>query len=175
MLKLKALLAKILSWAGFKFDWSEYTTNNTTDTWVPVFRNEIIQHRVIPANYNRVPNVGSAEGTNSSLTRTGTGYTDLCSLSYTTNTGRFIVIARAVIKTSRYTSNALIRLDGNQAGYWSNTNSTSYMVVNPLLYTGSQTPGSTHTITLSITAQDSGTTCTSADYHKPWILVFDIP
>lgn len=48
MLKIKALLAKILNWSGFAYDWSEWETNNTTDTWVPVFREGKIQHRVIP-------------------------------------------------------------------------------------------------------------------------------
>lgn len=48
MLKIKALLAKIVNWYGFRFDWSEYATNNTTDTWVPVFNGWKIQHRVIP-------------------------------------------------------------------------------------------------------------------------------
>lgn len=49
MLKLKALIAKIVNWYGFRFDWSEQATNNTTDTWVPVFTaSGKIQHRVIP-------------------------------------------------------------------------------------------------------------------------------
>ena len=30
-------------------------TNNTTDTWVPVFKDSIIQHRVIPTCYNTSP------------------------------------------------------------------------------------------------------------------------
>lgn len=50
MLKIKALLGKILSWYGFRFDWSEHATENTTDMWVPVFNYEKIQHRVIPRN-----------------------------------------------------------------------------------------------------------------------------
>ena len=48
MLKVKALLSKILNWSGFGYDWSEWETNNTTDTWVPVLRGKKIQHRVIP-------------------------------------------------------------------------------------------------------------------------------
>lgn len=50
MLKIKALLGKILNWYGFRFDWSKQATNNTTDTWVPVFREKEIQHRVVPRN-----------------------------------------------------------------------------------------------------------------------------
>lgn len=50
VLKLKELLAKILGWAGFRLDWSEYETNNTTNTWVPVFVGNKLQHRVIPIN-----------------------------------------------------------------------------------------------------------------------------
>lgn len=49
MLKLKALLSKILSWAGLKYDWSYFNTTNTTDTWVPVTSAEKVYHRVIPA------------------------------------------------------------------------------------------------------------------------------
>ncbi len=41
-------------WGADNDVWSGYTldinTNNTTDTWVPVFRNSTIQHRVIPAD-----------------------------------------------------------------------------------------------------------------------------
>lgn len=50
MLKIKALLAKILNWSGFTFDWSEWETNNTIDTWVPVFVDGKIQHKVVPRN-----------------------------------------------------------------------------------------------------------------------------
>ena len=52
MLSVKKTLANLLNWFGFRFDWSEYTTNNTADTWVPVFVAGKIQHRVIPKQYN---------------------------------------------------------------------------------------------------------------------------
>lgn len=48
MLDIKKTLAKILNWEGLKYIW-DINTNNTTDTWVPVMRNQNIQHRVIPA------------------------------------------------------------------------------------------------------------------------------
>ena len=65
MLKLKALLAKILSWAGLQYDWSEQGVNNTTDTWVPVFRGYKIQHRVIPAKVMSVVTTTRSGTTNS--------------------------------------------------------------------------------------------------------------
>lgn len=52
MLGVKEVLSKILNWSGFRLDWSEYGTNNTTDTWVPVFTGTKLQHRVIPNNAN---------------------------------------------------------------------------------------------------------------------------
>lgn len=50
MLDVKKTLSKMLNWFGFRFDWSEYDTNNTADTWVPVFTDGKIQHRVLPSN-----------------------------------------------------------------------------------------------------------------------------
>lgn len=50
VLKLKDLLSKLVNWAGFKLDWSEYETNNTTNTWIPVFVGTKIQHRVLALN-----------------------------------------------------------------------------------------------------------------------------
>ena len=47
MLDVKALLAKMLTNGVFNLKW-ETATNNTTDTWVPVFRSGAVQHRVIP-------------------------------------------------------------------------------------------------------------------------------
>ena len=49
MLNVKKLLAKILSWGGFKYDWS-MNTPNTSDTWVPVLDGDghTMKHRVIP-------------------------------------------------------------------------------------------------------------------------------
>lgn len=46
---LKKLLNKILNWSGFELTW-DWRTNNTTDTWIPVFAGTAIQHRAIPAN-----------------------------------------------------------------------------------------------------------------------------
>lgn len=40
-------------------------TNNTTDTWVPVFNGSTIQHRVIPAAYNNAPSTLSVNYANS--------------------------------------------------------------------------------------------------------------
>lgn len=65
MLKMKALLSKILRWAGLQYDWSEQDVNNTTDTWVPVFRGHKIQHRVIPAKVMSVVTATRSGTTNS--------------------------------------------------------------------------------------------------------------
>lgn len=159
---------------GGYYRW-DMNTNNTTDTWVPVLRNGVFEHRAIPINYNRVPNVGAVQGTNTEETITGTGDKVLCSLNYTTNTGRFVVLGRAVMKTSRYTSTIWIRSNGVRQGYPSGTNSTSFITVNPIWYTLGATAGQTYTIDLAMTAQDSGTTGTKAGYNAPWLLVFDIP
>lgn len=159
---------------GGHYRW-DMGTNNTTDTWVPVLSSGRLQHRVIPINYNKVPNIGAVQGTNTEETITGTGDKVLCSLNYTTNTGRFVVFGRAVMKTSRYTSTIWIRSNGVRQGYPSGTNSTSFITVNPIWFTLSATPGQTYTIDLAMTAQDSGTTGTKAGYHAPWLLAFDIP
>ena len=39
-------------WNGITDD---HNTNNTTDTWVPVYHNNNLQHRVIPVAYNTAP------------------------------------------------------------------------------------------------------------------------
>ena len=49
MLDIKKLILKIVSWSGLKFTW-DITTENTTDTWIPVINNYVIQHRLIPTN-----------------------------------------------------------------------------------------------------------------------------
>lgn len=46
---LKKLLNKILNWSGFEITW-DWRTDNTSDTWIPVFTGATIQHRVIPTN-----------------------------------------------------------------------------------------------------------------------------
>lgn len=57
MLKLKALLSKILSWAGLQYDWSYFNVTNTTDTWVPVTSADKVYHRVIPRDIMTVRQV----------------------------------------------------------------------------------------------------------------------
>ena len=58
-------LIDVRSWAGLQYDWSEQDVNNTTDTWVPVFRGSKIQHRVIPAKVMSVVTATRSGTTNS--------------------------------------------------------------------------------------------------------------
>lgn len=148
-----------------------YSQNNTTDTWVPVFVQGELQHRVIPANLRC--SRGSAQGGNTERTQTGTTPKVICTTSYTTKTGSFIVTGRAVMKTSRYTSTLQIRVDGTLKGYSCNTNSTTPVTLDVLDHE-TFTAGSTHTIELVFWAQDSGTTATQLGYNNPWINIWDI-
>lgn len=93
MLKIKALLAKIVSWAGFMLDWSDYGTNNTVDTWVPVFTGvgaAKLQHRVIPRNImqtqTRTVSIAKTYGASTSITAPAvSNYTFVCWLQPATS------------------------------------------------------------------------------------------
>lgn len=41
-----ALWKKLTTWSGFNYTW-DVSTNNTTDTWFPVVRTNIIEHAVV--------------------------------------------------------------------------------------------------------------------------------
>lgn len=43
--KILSFIADKLNWSGFNYTW-DVSTNNTSDTWVPVFNGNLIQHRV---------------------------------------------------------------------------------------------------------------------------------
>lgn len=49
--KILSFIADKLNWSGFKYTW-DVSTNNTSDTWIPVFTGNTIQHRVMPSNGN---------------------------------------------------------------------------------------------------------------------------
>lgn len=49
--RILSFIADKLNWSGFDYTW-DISTNNTDDTWVPVFRERTIQHRFIPTNAN---------------------------------------------------------------------------------------------------------------------------
>lgn len=105
MLKIKALLAKILNWSGFGFDWREYETNNTTDTWVPVFSEGKIQHRVIPAGTPLVYQ-GVVSGDFNNLTTDGIFYSNNSMTankpSGSSNYGYVVVLTNSWMITQTY-------------------------------------------------------------------------
>lgn len=44
--KILSFIADKLNWGGFDYNWN-VGTNNTSDTWFPVFKNNNIQHAVV--------------------------------------------------------------------------------------------------------------------------------
>ena len=69
---------------------SDWQTENTVDTWVPVFRNGIMQHRVIPRNLVHAravtANINKAFGNYVSVTAPSvSGYKFLCWAQVATN------------------------------------------------------------------------------------------
>ena len=97
---------------------------------------------------------------------------DIVSTQYKTNTGRFVAIGIVPLKTSRYTSRALIKVDGSVVGLAA-TNKTSLCTVAPMAtYNG--TKGSTYTVALAIGSQDSGTTASTEAYNYATFVIFDV-
>ena len=97
---------------------------------------------------------------------------DYLSTSYTTNTGRFIVIGAVPLRTSRYTSRAVIKVNGTIQGF-AGTNKTTTTTVMPMVtYNG--TKGATYTVTLAIGSQDSGTTAYADAYNAANLIIFDV-
>ena len=43
--RILSFIADKLNWSGFNYTW-DVGTNNTSDTWIPVFNGNTIQHRV---------------------------------------------------------------------------------------------------------------------------------
>lgn len=172
-MSMKELLNKLLNWKGFIFDWSEQETANTTNTWVPVFNYAKIQHRVIPVTYNKLPNVSSTSNRNTSnTTTTSTSGVNITTLSHKTNTGKYLVIAKATYKTNNQTSNMKVTCAGTQIAY-DVTNDTAN---HPVTLFGVRTTSAdaTETIALVMTPQ-SGSTATSPAYHTYGITAIDIP
>ena len=122
-----------------------------------------------------VPNITKNKAGNTEYTTTGGSPKTIMSISHHTNTGRFVILSRAVIKTSRYTSSATLYVDGNyvdSTGY-NTTNLTTPVTVNPCgVFTGER--DKTYTIELKIDAQDSGTTATALAYNPAQLIAIDI-
>lgn len=98
------------AWGADNDVWSGYTldinTNNTTDSWVPVFKNSIIQHRVIPADAKFTDTV-------TTVTSSGTGnaVTDI-----TANNGQLSVTKGASffpLNGGALTGTDIFRSEGN--------------------------------------------------------------
>lgn len=99
------------------------------------------------------------------------GY-DIISTQYKTNTGRFVAIGIVPLKTSRFTSRAVIKVNGSVVGL-AGTNKTSLCTVAPMAtYNG--TKGSTYTVALAIGSQDSGTTASTEAYNHCTFVIFDV-
>lgn len=122
-----------------------------------------------------VPNITKNKAGNTEYTTTGGSPKTIMWISHHTNTGRFVILSRAVIKTSRYTSSATLYVDGNyvdSTGY-NTTNLTTPVTVNPCgVFTGER--DKTYTIELKIDAQDSGTTVTAPAYNPAQLIAIDI-
>ena len=76
-LDVKELLSKFLDM------WEDWQTNNTVDTWIPVFINGKIQHRVLPRDLVKAQlvsaNINKAYGNYVSVTAPSvSGYKFLC-------------------------------------------------------------------------------------------------
>lgn len=120
-----------------------------------------------------VPNfwVGGYSGSASTTTSYDIGY-DLVSTDYTTKTGKFIVIGHFLLKTSRFTSRALIKVNGSVQGL-AGTNKTALTSLMPTVcYNG--TKGATYKVAFAIGSQDSGTTASVEVYNHNTFLIFDI-
>lgn len=99
------------------------------------------------------------------------GY-DVLSTQYKTNTGRFVAIGVVPMKTSRFTSRAVIKVNGSIQGI-AGTNKTSLCTVAPMAtYNG--TKGSTYTVALAIGSQDNGTTASIEVYNHATFIIFDV-
>lgn len=97
---------------------------------------------------------------------------DFYSVNYKTNTGRFVVIGFVQMKTSRFTSRALIKINGSIRGA-AGTNKTSLITMTPIaVYEG--TRGNTYSVSLAIGSQDSGTTASIEQYNASFLFIFDL-
>lgn len=75
---------------------------------------------------------------------------------------RMMFFGSALMKTSRYTSNLQITLDGTKVQDHSTVNTTDYKRVTHMVL--ANVPAGTHTVRLVIASQDSGTTCSVSPY-----------
>ena len=99
------------------------------------------------------------------------GY-DIISTSYKTNTGRFIAIGIVNLRTSRFTSRAVIKVNSVIKGI-AGTNSTTLRTVSPIV-TFEGVKGETYTVALAIGSQDTGTTAYIDEYNASSFIIFDI-
>lgn len=124
-----------------------------------------------------IPNVTNAFGDQSEHTTTGQapsgGYT-LVEANHKTNTGRFVIFTRAVIKTSRYTSNTVVLKDGAVINSIAGTNLTTPITVESFTIINDAEIGRTYNLQLKLSSQDSGTTATSMSYNRPMMFIMDI-
>lgn len=123
------------------------------------------------------PNItyGVSDKTEKTSTAQNTYGTTLVTINHTTQTGRFLVLSSAVIKTSRYTSYTTIAVNGQGVGTeWAVTNLTTPTTVHNVVEIKNKEIGSSHIIELKLSSQDSGTTATRPAYNPSILCAIDI-
>lgn len=116
-----------------------------------------------------------SDKTEKTSTAQDTHGTTLVTINHTTQTGRFLVLSSAVIKTSRYTSYTTIAVNGEGVGAeWGVTNLTTPTTVHNVIEIKNKEIGSSHIIELKLGSQDSGTTATRPAYNPSILCAIDI-
>ena len=104
---------------------------------------------------------------------TTTTQTTIASLSHTTKTGKFIVMAQMTLKTSRNTSRVVLA-QGTNVLAESTTNSTANTNASLFAF-GTATSGTAVSLAMNMVSQDTETTATAPAYHTYSIMAVDIP
>ena len=165
---MKELLNKLLNWSGLKYTW-DIGTNNTTDTWVPVFTGNTIQHRVIPTQLN---SWASNPGSGSSQKST-TGTTVLISTSYTPKTNKIRVAGYAQVYVNTYTGGIRLMVGGSNIGQQTTNNQNSVADGVYVEAFANVTPNSAVTVQLVLYAQ-SGATAYVPAYRMMGLTIHDV-
>lgn len=151
----------------------DMATENTTDTWVPVAKNGVFEHRAIPATYNVVPATTVVNSRNAAATTTtnSTNGIVLATANHTSKTGRVMVIGSANIRTDTQT----VRLEiwrGTDNIVSNTTNSKVNTRMVPMSF-ATCTKNASTTFTLRMIPQ-AGSTGTMDAYQSYELLILDI-
>lgn len=117
-------------------------------------------------------NVTILRAGNAEVTQTGPSLKTFLEGSHKTNTGRFVMIGRGVLKTNRYTSSLSVVVNGINHGN-SGTNLTTPITVNPIGRVHNGSAGTTYNVGLAVWAQDDGTTATLPPYNSASLICID--